>query len=144
LRADNAPTGVVEGGAMSVEMPKFRIADVENDLIPEGTYHMRIDKAEYEPKPKKENANPYIRTWLRVMYPDTEFTGRIVFANYPLSGSGRFRLRELLVATGHSEDFELESPDQLLGLEFKALVMIEKGTAPYPDKNIIKRHLSLF
>ena len=55
----------------------------------------------------------------------------MVFANYPIEGGGSFRLRELLEVTHHGEDFELTDASQLVGLEFRAYVTIEKDINGY-------------
>jgi hypothetical protein len=125
-------------------MPKVQLSAIIDDgTVPEGTYGLRVDTAEFVDVPKKHDANPYIKVRHRITGPEGEWVGRMVFANYPISGKGLYRLGELLTVTGHPEDFELEHPEQLLGLEFRALLMVEKGMGVYPDKNIIKRHLEL-
>jgi hypothetical protein len=116
----------------------------ESNPLPEGTYHLRVHKATYVHVPKDPAAKPYIRTWLVVADPDEPHLGRMVFANYPVSGNGAYRLDELLTATGHDDDFVLVDPAHLVGLEFKALVMVQKSDDGWPDKNIIKRHMPLY
>ena len=94
--------------------------------------------------PKNPNANPYICCWHIITGPaDSVFLGRLVFMNYPITGSGLHRLIELLSVTGHDVDFELEDSSQLLGLEFRAIVAIQKGINGWRDKSYIQRHLSL-
>jgi hypothetical protein len=112
--------------------------------VPEATYYVCVHKAEFVEVPKKKGSNPYIHIWLRIISPDDRYLGRYVFGNYPISGPGSYRLKELLSVTGHSGDFELESADQLVGREFCAAVTIEKGTNGYPDKSIVRKHLPLF
>lgn len=127
------------------------VADLAEGFIPikEATYNLRVNKAEYVPKPKGLNTkgNPYLSISFVVTgapgQPDVAETGRLVFMNYPLAGDGSFRLRELLEATGHQPDFQLQDTEQLHALEFTAAVIIEKGKENYPDKNQIRKHLPL-
>jgi hypothetical protein len=42
-----------------------------------------------------------------------------------LEGEGRYRLRQLLEATGETEDFMLEDTDQLVGREVAAVIQID-------------------
>jgi hypothetical protein len=127
-------------------MPKVKMSDLGavDGPVPEATYSMRVDKAEYVEVPKDKHANPYIRVWHVITGPDDRYMGRYVFANYPITGKGSYRLHELLRVTGHPSDFEFENENQLVNLEFCAAVMIEKGTNGYPDKNVIRKHLELF
>lgn len=114
--------------------------------IPEATYDLRVHKAEYVATPKGANAKgPYIKAQHVVTGgPGADkYVGRMVFQNYSLTGDGSFRLRELLEVTGHPEDFQLQDSDQLVGLEFKGVVFIQKGTGGYQDKNEVKKHLPL-
>lgn len=114
--------------------------------IPEATYNLRVHKSEYVAVPKTKDAKgPYIKAQLVVTGPgqDNKFIGRMVFMNYSITGDGSFRLRELLTVTGHPADFRLTDSDQLIGLEFAALVTIQAGTDGYPDKNQVKRHMPL-
>ena len=128
-------------------------------VVPEATYNLKVHKAEYIAIPKrKESKGPYIKAQLIITGPSdgvvkdangndvlTEaYVGRYVFMNYSLSGDGSFRLRELLEVTGHGTDFKLQDSDQLINLEFKALVTVQPGTPEYPDpKNNVKKHLPL-
>lgn len=117
-----------------------------SSTIPEATYNLRVEKADYVDKPKGANAKgPYIKTQLAVTGPDAaeKYLGRKVFQIYSLTGDGNFRLKELLKVTGHEEDFQLTDSDQLIGLEFAAAVVIQAGKDGYPDRNEIKRHLPL-
>lgn len=114
----------------------------------EGTYNLKVNKAEYVAVPKgKESKGPYIKVQHLVTgqpgQVESAATGRLVFMNYSMAGDGTFRLRELLEATGHPADFTLTNTDELLNLEFTAVVTVEKGEGSYPDKNVIKRHLAL-
>lgn len=116
--------------------------------IPEGTYNLRVHKSEYVAVPKSKDAKgPYIKTQLIVTGPEgsvpEDLIGRYVFQNYPLTGEGSFRLRELLSVTNHDEQFRLTDSDELVGLEFGAAVTIQKGTGGYSDKNQVSKHLEL-
>lgn len=125
--------------------------------IPEATYNLKVHKAEYVGTPKSADAKgPYIKAQLIVTGPgftadpanpnavNTEAQiGRLVFMNYSLTGDGSFRLRELLAVTNHPADYRLADSDELLGLEFRGVVVIQKGTNGYPDKNEVKRHMPL-
>lgn len=114
-------------------------------VVAEATYSLRCHKAEYVATPKTANAKgPYIKTQFIITGPgDGAHIGRYVFMNYSLTGDGSFRLRELLAQTGHPDDFKLTDSDQLVGLELRAAVGIEKGTGGYSDKNVIKKHMPL-
>lgn len=116
--------------------------------IPEATYNLRVYKAEYVSTPKTAGAKgPYIKAQFVVTGPDDDVSkksiGRMVFQNLSLTGDGSFRLRELLKVTGHPDDFRLEDSDQLLGLEVKAAVVVQKGTGGYADKNEIRRFMPI-
>jgi hypothetical protein len=125
-------------------MPTVRVSELEDNIVPEATYNMRVHRVDYVAIPKKANASPYIHAWHVITGPASaeQYLGRIVFANYPIQGRGGHRLRDLLEVTGHDRDFELKDPVQLIGLEFSAIVGIEKSEG-YPDKNVVKRHLPL-
>lgn len=123
-----------------------KVADMAEgaSTVPEATYNLRVHKAEYVGTPKGKDAKgPYIKAQIVITGPEEKHVGRYVFQNYSLTGDGSFRLRELLKATGHPDDFELQDTDQLQGLEFKGAVVIQKGKDGYQDKNEIKRHMSL-
>jgi hypothetical protein len=124
------------------QMPRVRLSDLRDELLPEATYTMRVHEARYVPVPKN-GTNPYIAAKLMVTGPDETYLGRVIFATYPLSGGGKYRIIELLTVTGKPEDYELEGPDQLVGLEFKALVGVQKGDGTWPDKNVVLRHLPI-
>jgi hypothetical protein len=112
--------------------------------VPAATYNVRVDKPEYVAVPKSKSAKPYVKAELVIIGPgDNEFIGRRVFQNYPLTGPGSFRMRELLTVTGHSLDFRLTDTDQLLGLECMVKVVIEPGKNGYRDRNTVKEHLPL-
>src|SRR5579859_5356730 len=111
--------------------------------IPEGVYHLRVDKAVY--KESKEKKTPMIEATLTVFGPAEaeEFHGRKVFDNLMLTGDGAFRTRQLLEASGEDADYVLEDSDQLLQREVAAVVGIEKERKDeatgktYPERNKI-------
>lgn len=117
--------------------------------VPEGTYNLKVHKAEYIATPKTKDAKgPYIKAQLIITGPsingqDNPALGRLVFMNYSITGDGSFRLRELLEVTGHDASFKLTDSDELLGLEFGGAVVIQKGTGGYADKNEVKKHIPL-
>lgn len=113
--------------------------------VPEATYNVRVHKAEYVAIPKGKDAKgPYIKCQLIITGPgDIKQLGRYVFMNYSMQGESAWRLKELLKVTGHPDDFRLSDSDQLLNLEFGALVGVEPGKDGYPDKNNVKRHLAV-
>ena len=126
------------------DFPFVTMADLGNNVVPEATYSLKVIKAEFVPVPKR-GSNPYVKVSLRIVGPENDPSlGRMVFANYPLSGGGAYRLHELLKVTGHADDFKLEGEHQLIGLELMAAVMVEAGTNGYPDKNVIRRHMPLY
>lgn len=116
----------------------------DSNLVPEGTYEVRVHKADYVPVPKTPGASAHYHLWTMITGPDTEYVGRYVFGNYPIAGSGSYRLRELLQVTGHEADFVLTSPDQLVGLEFRVIVAIQPAKDGWPAKNTIRKHLPRF
>jgi hypothetical protein len=113
--------------------------------VPEAVYNLRIQKAEYVAVPKGKDAKgPYIKVSTVITGPgDTPHLGRYVFQNYSLTGDGSFRLREMLEVTGHPAEFRITDTDELIGLEFGAAVIIQKGTQGYSDKNEIRKALAL-
>jgi hypothetical protein len=125
-----------------------------SDPIPEGTYHLRLDKATYGTtgSGSKNPGAPKVDVQWTVFGPESaeEFVGRKVFETLSLSGDGTFKVRSLLEQTGETEDFILEETDQLLTREVAAVVIVvpemKDPTNPnkiFPAKNEIKRYLKL-
>jgi hypothetical protein len=111
--------------------------------VPEATYNFRIERATHVAVPKTETAKgPYINAMYRVTGPGEEFLGRCVFDILSYTGPGSFRMRSLLEATGHPTDFRLTDTDQLLGLEFSGLTIIEHDEK-WGDKNRVKKYVPL-
>lgn len=123
------------------------VADMSDSAptIPEATYNLRVHKAEYVAVPKGKDAKgPYIKVQCIVTGPgDIAQIGRFVFQNYSLTKEGNFRLKELLIAAGKPDDYQLVDDQELVGLEFGAAVIIKAGTGGYADKNEIRQHLQL-
>lgn len=116
-----------------------------SSTVPEATYNLRIEKAEYVAQPKSANAKgPYIKCQITITGPGEAeaVLGRKIFQNYSLTGDGSFRLRELLKVTGHEDDFQLTDDQQLVNLEFAGVVIV-KDDPTYGPRNEIKRHLPL-
>jgi len=117
--------------------------------VPEGIYHVRLDKAEY--KVSKKTKIPMAEVQFTIFGPESaeEFHGRKLFENLMLDGEGRFRTRQLLEATGETEDFILEDTEQLLGRECAAVVQEEKEREDpetkqkYPARNKIARFMPI-
>lgn len=131
-----------------------RLGDMPtNEPVPEATYHLRLDKAELKATGagSKTPGAPMAEVQFTIFGPDEaeEFHGRKIFENLMLTGSGMFRLRQLLEASGENEDFILEDTDQLLGREVAGVVQVQKGRkdpntgTDYPDRNRIARFLPI-
>ena len=82
-------------------LPTVKMKDLEC-LVPQATFRVRVQKAEYVEKPKKEGASPYIKLTL-VIEDEGEYLGRYVWANYPLSGNGMYRLLTCVAFFGPAE-----------------------------------------
>ena len=117
--------------------------------IPEGTYHLRCDKAEY--KISQKNRIPMAVCELTVFGPADaeEYHGRKIFENFMLSGEGMFRTRQFLEAAGEGADFILSDTDQLKGMEVAAVVQIEEGKkdpetgVEYDPRNRVKAYKAI-
>lgn len=131
-----------------------RIGDMpKGEPVPEGTYHLRIDNAKYKVSGKnsKNPGTPMMECEITVFGPpeQEQHVGRKVFENLMLAGPGLPRTRQMLEAAGKDEDFVLDDTDQLIGLEFAALVQVEPertdpGTGQkYEARSRIKRYFSL-
>jgi hypothetical protein len=129
-----------------------RVGDMPtNTPVPEAIYHLRLDKATY--KTTGSNAKtpgaPMAECQFTIFGPAEaeEFHGRKIFENLMLDGSGMFRVRQLLEATGENEDFVLEDTDQLVGRECAAAVQEEKEKTidgkRYDPRNKIARFMPL-
>jgi hypothetical protein len=113
-----------------VQIPGVRVGDMPtNQPVPEGIYHLRVDKAELKKTSagSKNPGSPMAEVTFTIFGPEEaeEFHGRKVFENLMLVGDGMFRLRQLLEADGQGEDFVLEDTEQLLKIECMAVVQIE-------------------
>jgi hypothetical protein len=111
-----------------------RLGDMPSgEPVPEGVYHIRCDKATF--KTSKEKHNPMVEATFTIFGPADaeEFHGRKVFDNLMLSGEGMFRTRQLLEASGETDDFVLEDTDQLLSRECAAVVQTEKAREEVVD-----------
>jgi hypothetical protein len=128
---------------MNIPDMKVPLSGLNDRVVPDGTYNLRVHKAEFVPVPKTAAANPYIHTWLAITGPDDRCVGRMVFMNYPIAGDNTYLLKELLSVTGHGNEFVLESPQQLIGLEFRALVSVVEAVGDWPAKNSVRKHLPI-
>lgn len=114
--------------------------------VPEATYNLRVEKAEYVPVPKSKDAKgPYIKVQFGITGPAAaeKSLGRKIFENFSTTGDGTWRLREFLTVTGHPADFKLVDDAQLVGLECGGAVVVEKGTGGYQDKNRVKKYIPM-
>jgi len=127
-----------------------RVGDMPSgEPFPEGTYNVRLDKADF--KLSKDKKIPMAECAFTVFGPASaeEFHGRKVFENLMLEGEGRFRTRQLLEETGEDDEFVLEDTDQLVGREVGAVILVEPertDTASgkkYGAKNKIHRFTQL-
>jgi hypothetical protein len=118
--------------------------------VPEGTYHLRADKAEY--KLSNENKTPMVEVMFTVFGPEPAevYHGRKVFENFMLAGDGAWRTSQFFEAAGKPSDFVIESDEQFLKLEVAAVVEVEKGKANpkkpgenYPDRAKVKRYMPI-
>ena len=103
------------------ELPK-------SEPVPEGTYHIRCDKAGYA-EGKTGKKTPYAATQWVIFGPAEaeEFHGRKLFDNLMLDGEGMFHLQNCLTAAGFDDDFQLTDTDTLLGIELAAVVVTKAG-----------------
>jgi len=135
-----------------VQIPNaHRVGDMPagGTVIPEGVYHVRLDKAVY--KEAKKTKTPMAEVTFTIFGPEEaeEFHGRKLFDNLMLAGDGEFRTRQLLEASGENEDFILEDTEQLLLREVKVVVTTEKERIDpdtkqtYPERSKITRYMSL-
>jgi hypothetical protein len=130
-----------------------RLGDMpKSEPLPEAIYHLRVDKAEYKKTGagSKNPGSPMASVQFTVFGPEEaeEFLGRKVFENFMLSGEGQFRIRQLLEATGESDDFVLEDTDQLVGREVAAVVKIDPASKgedgkQYDARNRITRLMAI-
>lgn len=124
-----------------------KVSDLVDNVptVPEATYNVRVQMAEYVAIPKTATAKgPYVKLRFVITGPgETKSLGRLIFVNLSMTGDSTFRLKEFLKATGHPDDFELVDTDQLVGLECGAAVVIQAGTGGYADKNEIRKYLPL-
>jgi hypothetical protein len=139
-----------------VQIPNApRLGDMpKGDPVPEGNYHLRLDKASFKETGKNSKApgTPMAECEFTIFGPAEaeEFHGRKVFENLMLSGEGLFRTRNLLEAAGLGDDFLLEDTDQLLKLEVGAVVQIEPErpdpkdpTKKYQARNKVKKFVPI-
>lgn len=128
-----------------------RLGDMpKSEPVPEGTYHVRCDKAEY--KVAKKSGQPMASIQLTIFGPEESEAchGRKLFENLMLAGEGMFRIRQFLEACGQDEDFLLEDTEQLVDMECAVVVQIEKErTDPenpgktFPERNKVARFLPI-
>jgi hypothetical protein len=136
-----------------VQIPNApRVGDMpSNTPVPEGIYHLRLDKATYKTTGtgSKTPGAPMAECQFTIFGPQEqeEFHGRKIFENLMLDGSGMFRVRQLLEATGENEDFVLEDTDQLVGREVAAAVQVEKEKVVdgkrYDERNKVARFMTI-
>jgi hypothetical protein len=103
-----------------------RLSDMpKSEPVPEGIYHLRLDKADYKLSSKKQES--MVEVHFSIFGPEEaeQYHGRKVFENIMLAGPGMFRLRQLLEATGEDENFVLEDTEALIGREVAAVVQVE-------------------
>lgn len=106
----------------------------ESDTVPAGQYAFRIDSVD-GPEVDKNGAE-----YLKLTYTITkgDYTNRKVFEGYvPLSGKST--LRKLLMASSYNES-TLGDGDELLGLEFEAVIKVVKDDK-YGEQNKISAYI---
>src|SRR5687767_14713359 len=66
----NPASSVLEGAFQmsKLSMPTVKMSEINqpDNTVPEGTYNLRVHKAEYVAVPKSRGANPYIHVWLLI------------------------------------------------------------------------------
>lgn len=138
--------------------------DIESrQLVPEGTYHLRIAKAEAKaPKDATNNGDgtytdadgkrqyPYLSLQYVVKDEGSEWLGSSIFDMMPLEPGQMYRLSALLEKIGMidkntSDDWSFGPDDvpEMVGREFLGVVTVRKGQKGYPDRNGIARFLDL-
>jgi hypothetical protein len=121
----------------------------KSEPVPEGTYSLRCDKADY--KESKEKKRPMAECMFTIFGPPEaeQYHGRKIFDNLMLSGDGLFRLRSLLEASGEDDDFVFEDTDQLVGREVAATIGVEPERKDpvsgqvYTARNKVTRYLPI-
>lgn len=125
----------------------FKLDDIEDvsfDLMPKGIYEVQVDKAEV--KDTNDGEGKYISVELTVV--GEECNGRKIFDIFNVVNKsekaeniGKGFLKQLIVASG--ADIEVfTDPDQLIGLEMNAQIIIKKGTGDYEDRNEVKKYIA--
>jgi hypothetical protein len=116
-------------------------------VVPAGTYTVKVHGANYMHVARLVGTSSYYRLRLIIAGPSTkrceQYIGHTVLMDYPINGPGTYHLFELLDVTGHKPEFELESADQLIGLEFRAAIGVQPQTAALPTVNVVQKHLPL-
>jgi hypothetical protein len=106
----------------------------DSDTIPAGEYLLRIDSVS-DPQTDK-NEQQFVKIEFTVA--EGEYANRKVYENYvPLQGKST--LKKIIRAAGYDKP-RLTSTDDLVGLELKATVKIEKSDK-YGDQNRIAHYL---
>lgn len=132
---------------MLIPTPPPAVGDMPKNAptVPEATYNLRIVKATMKQSTRADAKGPYLAVQAVITGPDAAEAckGRMIFQNYFFSEKAVWRLRELLVVTGHDENYKLTDTDELVNLEFGAAVTIKEGTEGYADQNQIAKHVPL-
>lgn len=113
------------------------VEEVSFDLLPTGEYPVRVVEAEI--KDTKAGTGQYINVQLEVI--GDSYTGRKLFHAFNIKNPnakavqiGLGQLKSMLTKA-NSKKLKLDSPNDLLNLEFVAVVKIQKGRDGYDDQN---------
>jgi hypothetical protein len=119
------------------------VGDMERaSNLPEGTYHVRVEKVEYVSQAAKVDKHPYLNLQLSVVQPE-EFTGRKIWTIVTLKPGADFALRALLEAAGFGEADVFSDTDELVDREVSVAVIIEAGQQGYGPRNKVTKFMSV-
>lgn len=123
-------------------IPGLTRKQLGGDLIPDGTYQIRIAQAKYVAAADGKDAKYDYVNVDSVITEEGEFLGRHVFQNITLKPGSAFLAGQIEDALEHPEDQELDT-DLWVDGEMLAVISTEKGKAGYSDRNQIKKFLPL-
>ena len=122
-------------------IPGLTRKQLGGELIPEGTYALRIHQAKFVTAAEGKDAKfDYINLDC-VVTEEGDFFGRHIFQNVTLKPAQAFLAAQIEEALGFDELHELNNDEWLDG-ELMGVVTIEKGKQGYSDRNHVKKFLA--
>jgi len=123
-------------------IPGLTRKQLEGELIPDGTYQLRINQAKFVPVSEGKDAKfDYINLDC-VVTEEGEYLGRHVFQNVTLKPGGAYIAGQIEEALGFPYDHELNNDEWIEG-EMMGVIVTEKGAQGYGPKNQVKKFLKL-